>query len=804
MTIKLQIFPHPLQIKRAVGGIQSLLLQYAQLLPKYGYKIVKPDSRDYDLLAVHAGSWRENLPSTPVAAHCHGLYWTAHLPSEGWEHRANYDVINSIRHANRVCVPSQWVAETFERDFLFTPEVLPHGIDIDKFAPTIGKGDYILAFAKNRVGDICNVEFLPRLAKAFPNILFLSTFAPKGKYPDNIRVIGLQPRENMPGLIAGARVVISPVKETFGILTLEAMASGKPILGYGRGGNVELVNTENGYLYLTPEEMELGLRLLWENPQPFGEQARLTAESYAWDQIMPMVDNFYRKTIEPEPMSVTTVIPYHNQTPHIFGETLQSVLSQTYPTEIIIVNTSSSETFEHTLGQLPFGITCQVVSGEGYDVARARNLGASYATTKYLCFLDGDDMLAPTFLERCVNYLETHPSVHLAYTRITDIFPDGRKQASTWLKDGWDFDASFNRKPQVPTCNVLRRETFNRLGGYDPKFCPTGAGAEDGALWFKFGLYGYKCEKATDEPLFHYRLSQGHTSKKGYVPPDWLDQPRVDPRLLPASTYAKVPQKSLGLNFGPLVRYYDEPEISIGVFAGEKIDYEALRRTYSSLEFQTFPFWEIFLLGKDDRTPIPAYFKRVGDLETFRQQARGEYYLMLGVGDTFPKSFFAQALQYFKQNNIITIRNGRIFFTRASFRKFLAHPEEFTSHPQPCYNELIPSSQELPIPMCGCTKQTLPLPSIGDVLASYGLANQVLKPVQKNTTLPNSNKNLKLKITTPVNDQMLVLMQTALPLVNFKGQSGTYYGTRTVGEKLLVHVEDIDEHFTPFALEAEA
>src|SRR3990167_8458921 len=189
--IKLQIFPHPTQTKKAVGGIQTLLAQYAKLLPKHGFSIVSPTARDYDLLAVHAGAWRENLPLTPVAVHCHGLYWTAHLTGLGWGHRANADVINSIRHATRVSVPSKWVAETFQRDFLFTPDLLPHGIETSNYHPTPGQGNYVLAFAKNRVGDICDVNFLPRLARAFPKLTFLTTFAPEGNLPANVRVIGL-------------------------------------------------------------------------------------------------------------------------------------------------------------------------------------------------------------------------------------------------------------------------------------------------------------------------------------------------------------------------------------------------------------------------------------------------------------------------------------------------------------------------------------------------------------------------------------------------------------------------------------
>src|SRR5262249_56954977 len=42
-------------------------------------------------------------------------------------------------------------------------------------------------------------------------------------------------------LLAGARALIFPGEEDFGIMPLEAMASGTPVIAFGRGGAVETV-----------------------------------------------------------------------------------------------------------------------------------------------------------------------------------------------------------------------------------------------------------------------------------------------------------------------------------------------------------------------------------------------------------------------------------------------------------------------------------------------------------------------------------------------------------------------------------
>lgn len=57
----------------------------------------------------------------------------------------------------------------------------------------------------------------------------------------NIKFVGQQSDETLADLYAGARALIFPQEEDFGIVPLEAMASGRPVIAYRGGGALETI-----------------------------------------------------------------------------------------------------------------------------------------------------------------------------------------------------------------------------------------------------------------------------------------------------------------------------------------------------------------------------------------------------------------------------------------------------------------------------------------------------------------------------------------------------------------------------------
>jgi glycosyltransferase involved in cell wall biosynthesis len=58
---------------------------------------------------------------------------------------------------------------------------------------------------------------------------------------DNVRILGRQPFEIIKDLLQKCKGLIFPGVEDFGIVPIEAMAAGAPVVAYARGGALETV-----------------------------------------------------------------------------------------------------------------------------------------------------------------------------------------------------------------------------------------------------------------------------------------------------------------------------------------------------------------------------------------------------------------------------------------------------------------------------------------------------------------------------------------------------------------------------------
>lgn len=590
------MYPHSSAVK-GTSGIDQVVLAYAEHLPAFDVEIVHPQDDKFDLVAGHAGSGA--TLEHPFVAHVHGLHWTADYPCDAWQWRTNQDVIAAIRQANEVTVPSAWVAETFQRDMRFTPHIIPHGIDVDAWAHDGARGDYVL-WNKNRPGDVCDAGPVVELAKRFPKGHFVTTFVPRGSQPaSNINRIGLVPHDQMRQLVQNAQVYLATTKETFGIGTLEAMASGVPILGYAHGGNAALVeHGVNGYLAKPGDIDDLaeGLRYCLEHRAQLGANGVELARRWTWEQACKLVAGVYRQALEIEPPTVAVVIPYYNIGVEKLERAIESVRNQTYNKEglfsVCVVDDGSTDTrpvkqvvAKHDNGNGFIRLITQANSG----VAIARNAGIASITAKYICCLDADDATAPEFIERCVQALERDRSLGIAYTGLWSIRPDGKESLSPWPGE-WDFDRQLKRQNQVPTCCVFRREMWERLGGYRQRYAPDGAGEEDAEFWLRSGAYGYKAKRVDHRGLFIYSHMSGRVSgNRQHRVTDWTAwHPWAGPdgdSEHPFASYA-TPKR-----ISHPVRQYDEPTISVIIPVGPGHE-ELVINALDSLEAQAFRKWE--------------------------------------------------------------------------------------------------------------------------------------------------------------------------------------------------------------------
>ena len=166
---------------------------------------------------------------------------------------------------------------------------------------------------------------------------------------------------------------------------------------------------------------------------------------------------------------VSIIVPVHNASATLEA-TLDSLVRQTYTAwEAIIIDDGSTDGTWTTAKDWAerdtrFSVLHQQMSG----VSAARNRGLGEARYPFVLFLDGDDRLAPIYLERMAGVLSANSSldaVHCGWQRILPSGAFGRAHLGSDQPDLFQHFA-FHCHFAIHAC-VLRRDLALAVGGFD-------------------------------------------------------------------------------------------------------------------------------------------------------------------------------------------------------------------------------------------------------------------------------------------------------------------------------------------------
>jgi glycosyltransferase involved in cell wall biosynthesis len=109
---------------------------------------------------------------------------------------------------------------------------------------------------------------------------------------------------------SGDAFVFPSSTETLGLVLLEAMAAGCPVVGANRGGIPDIVNDgTNGCLFDPdqPASLITAVQRLLGNPTTRAElrrAARLEAERWGWAGASSQLRNYYRQVLDRRPLAL--------------------------------------------------------------------------------------------------------------------------------------------------------------------------------------------------------------------------------------------------------------------------------------------------------------------------------------------------------------------------------------------------------------------------------------------------------------------------------------------------------------------
>jgi glycosyltransferase involved in cell wall biosynthesis len=235
---------------------------YQKYLPLMPMALEQLDLREYDLvISSESGPTKGVLtsPSTLHLCYCHSpmryvwdMYQEYIETSKGLTRLLMPPLIHYVRlwdyasaaRVDRFIANSHHVAKRIQKHYRRSAEVIYPPVDTKAFTPAKHHDDFYLVVGQlvgyKRTG--LAVEAFNRMGKPLIVIGEGADLEPlRAKAKPNVTLLGRQPFSVMQDHFARCKALIFPGEEDFGIVPVEAMASGRPVIAFRKGGALETV-----------------------------------------------------------------------------------------------------------------------------------------------------------------------------------------------------------------------------------------------------------------------------------------------------------------------------------------------------------------------------------------------------------------------------------------------------------------------------------------------------------------------------------------------------------------------------------
>jgi len=207
----------------------------------------------------------------------------------------------------------------------YKTHILPYGVDTDLFSPKINSADVqsdnkqsilFLGRLARQKGIFTLLTAFQEVVKILPSTrLIIAGYGPddnevkgivsKMQCKLNIDMLGNIARDEVPKVIRNSTVCCIPsYGEPFGLVALEAMSCGKPVVATNAGGLAELVTENGGHKVIPGDVKSLSNALIellsnYDLTIKMGEYNRRLVESnYSWDVVINRLESIYYEVLK--------------------------------------------------------------------------------------------------------------------------------------------------------------------------------------------------------------------------------------------------------------------------------------------------------------------------------------------------------------------------------------------------------------------------------------------------------------------------------------------------------------------------
>lgn len=261
--------------------------------PQYPRAIEELDFDEFDLVISSSGAYSHGIITSLETKHlcyCHSPMryawdWTheyrvdngikglkAMLYNPLIKYLRNWDFISSDRPTHYLA-NSRNVQKRLKKYYKANSDIVYPPVEVERFK--VGKGHANYYLIVSTLTPYKRVDLAVSMFNKIGRKLVIIGDGPQRKYleeiaADNIEFLGFKDDDTVREYLQNCRAFIFPGEEDFGMTPVEAMACGKPVLAFGKGGGTEtVISGKTGEFFFEPtvESMEDGLARLLYNEQ---------------------------------------------------------------------------------------------------------------------------------------------------------------------------------------------------------------------------------------------------------------------------------------------------------------------------------------------------------------------------------------------------------------------------------------------------------------------------------------------------------------------------------------------------------
>lgn len=304
-------------------GLRMIRLPINSSIPAINRFINKNGYRKPDGIHIHSidfaglAEYYRKTHRTPVIYTCHSLVAMEPRSKKSRKRSSRQELL--LRISNRIVVPSRWEAGKLKAMYPFCAKkitVIRHGVNVRPMKRRIARNRLLF------VGRLIRIKGLEPLLEAIASlkrkdknvslhivgkgsknyVKRLKSLSEKLDIRSNVRMLGYRSQKKMQTIYGSYGAVVMPSKtESFGLVALEALAGGVPLVATRSGGLSEFVNGTVAQTIPKVERKAIAeaIEKMWRNPSITDKRVSAglkLASRFKWPQVARQYKKLFQET----------------------------------------------------------------------------------------------------------------------------------------------------------------------------------------------------------------------------------------------------------------------------------------------------------------------------------------------------------------------------------------------------------------------------------------------------------------------------------------------------------------------------